>query len=488
MPSMPADSTASPARTVEVIGTLFRRSPPRPSPRTTPSSPVRTIRAPAAAEESVRSCARESECPTETMRPTRPSATASGEPETAPSLAPTAMSALWSPARRSSRTTGAVATTFGSAAAADAVSWLSRSVCAALARSSKVSFSRSASAFRRRTFSSVAWKKPTVASKAPVTARETDATARAAGAIAVRSQDWSTVPDRLRAGTWAERSSTQQTRTESSTAPPRRDRVPAISTAGLVNLIGRWVLRGRRRGPVFPPGARRPAARLLRDRNLPQEIHVRQHRPGAEHDRSERIFRVRNGKTGFFSKAPVQVAQQRASSRDDDALVHDVGRELRRRALEGHADALDDCGHDLRKRVSHFLVGQDEGLRDPLDEIPPLDLHRHRLVERMSGADFHLHLLGGPLPDEQVVLAFDVLNDRLVHLVRGDPDRSAVNDAGERDDRDVGRASADVHDHVAGRLRDRKPGSDRRRHRLLDDEDLGRPRAQGGVLHRPLLD
>src|SRR5260370_1010606 len=45
---MPADSTPSPGRTLEVVGTLFNRRPPRPSPRTTPSSPVRTIRAPAA--------------------------------------------------------------------------------------------------------------------------------------------------------------------------------------------------------------------------------------------------------------------------------------------------------------------------------------------------------------------------------------------------------------------------------------------------------
>src|SRR5262249_10364817 len=152
-----------------------------------------------------------------------------------------------------------------------------------LARSSNASFSRSARAFRRRAFSSVAWKKPTVASKVPVIARETDATARAAGAIAVRIQDWSTVPDRLRAGTCADIRSTQPTRTESSTAPPRRDRVPAISTAGLVALMRR-IGRG---------GEVRSATSLLRDGNLPQKVHVRQHRSGAEHDRSERIFRVR---------------------------------------------------------------------------------------------------------------------------------------------------------------------------------------------------
>ena len=53
------------------------------------------------------------------------------------------------------------------------------------------------------------------------------------------------------------------------------------------------------------------------------------------------------------------------------------------------------------------------------------------------------------LADEQVVGLLDVLNDRLVHLVARDAHRLAVDDAGERDDGDVGGAAADVHDHVA---------------------------------------
>ena len=48
----------------------------------------------------------------------------------------------------------------------------------------------------------------------------------------------------------------------------------------------------------------------------------------------------------------------------------------------------------------------------------------------------------------------------------GDPDRFGKDDAVERDHRDLGRAAADVHDHVGGRLVDRQPDPDRGRHRL----------------------
>ena len=91
-----------------------------------------------------------------------------------------------------------------------------------------------------------------------------------------------------------------------------------------------------------------------------------------------------------------------------------------------------------------------------------------RSLERERGADLDLDLLGGALADEEVVRLARVRDDRLVELVAGDPHRLAVDDAGEGDDRDVGRAAADVDDHVARRFGDRHPRADRRRHRFLD--------------------
>jgi hypothetical protein len=93
----------------------------------------------------------------------------------------------------------------------------------------------------------------------------------------------------------------------------------------------------------------------------------------------------------------------------------------------------------------------------------------------------------GAFTDEQVVRLLDVLNDRLVHLVARHADRLAVDDAGERDHRDVGGAAADVDDHVAGRLGDRHAGADRGGHRFLDQVHFTGLGAVGAVLDRALL-
>ena len=47
--------------------------------------------------------------------------------------------------------------------------------------------------------------------------------------------------------------------------------------------------------------------------------------------------------------------------------------------------------------------------------------------------------------------------------------------------------AADVHDHVPGRLRNGKAGSDRRRHRLLDEVGLARAGGERRLLDRALL-
>ena len=105
-----------------------------------------------------------------------------------------------------------------------------------------------------------------------------------------------------------------------------------------------------------------------------------------------------------------------------------------------------------------------------------------------GGADLELDLLGGLLADEQLVLLLDVADDRLVHLVAADAQALRDDDAAERDDRHLGRAAADVDDHVPGRLGDGQPGADRGGHRLLDQVRLARAGGQRRLLDRALLD
>ena len=58
----------------------------------------------------------------------------------------------------------------------------------------------------------------------------------------------------------------------------------------------------------------------------------------------------------------------------------------------------------------------------------------------------------------------------------------------QADDGDLGRASADVDDHAAGRLADGKAGPDRGRHRLFDQARPAGARVHRRITHGPLLD
>ena len=103
-------------------------------------------------------------------------------------------------------------------------------------------------------------------------------------------------------------------------------------------------------------------------------------------------------------------------------------------------------------------------------------------------ADLELDLLGGLLADQELVLLLDVVDDRLVHLVAADAERLGDDDPAERDHGDLGRAAADVDDHVPRRLGDRKPCADRGGHRLLDQVGLARAGGERRLLDRALLD
>src|SRR5258706_14682470 len=100
----------------------------------------------------------------------------------------------------------------------------------------------------------------------------------------------------------------------------------------------------------------------------------------------------------------------------------------------------------------------------------------------------HLDLLGVPLAERQRVLLLTEVDDRLIELVAAYPDRLSRHDAAQRDHGDLGRAAADVHDHIAGRLVDRQASADGGGHRLLDDVHAARTCLMAGFLDGALLD
>src|SRR5690606_31123685 len=150
---------------------------------------------------------------------------------------------------------------------------------------------------------------------------------------------------------------------------------------------------------------RTPAPSPSTEGHFLQELDVIERLAAAEDDRADRVVAHHDGQPRLLAEEDVEVLQERATAREHDALVADVGRELGRRALEGDEDRLDDRVDRLLERLADLVARDDDRLRDARDEIAALDLHRERLLEGVRVARGDLDALGRLLADRHVVLA-----------------------------------------------------------------------------------
>src|SRR5438270_805073 len=116
---------------------------------------------------------------------------------------------------------------------------------------------------------------------------------------------------------------------------------------------------------------------------------------------------------------------------EHDPAIHDVRGELRRRLVQRRLDRLDDLTDGVVERTADLVGRQDHRLRQTGEHVAPADLGLHFLAHVECGADLELDLLRRLLPDQQFVLALDVVDDRLVHLVAADAKALRDDDAAE---------------------------------------------------------
>src|ERR1019366_2045562 len=198
-------------------------------------------------------------------------------------------------------------------------------------------------------------------------------------------------------------------------------------------------------------------------------VDLLEHHAGAAHHARQRIVGYVDGHLRRFGDALVQDRQQRATTGQDDALVHDVGDEFWRRLL----DCVPDDVHDqLERRIdglADLLAADLDAAGQAGQEVAAAE--GHALVVPLAGAggpEGDLDVFRRPLTQEEVVLAPGVGNDVLVQLVAANSNAPAHDYAAEADDGDLGCAAADVHDQAAGRLIYRQAGADRGRHGFFD--------------------
>src|SRR5256885_6738771 len=169
----------------------------------------------------------------------------------------------------------------------------------------------------------------------------------------------------------------------------------------------------------------------------------------AASDAGERVVGDVDRDLGRLGDARVEAAEERAAAREVNALVHDVGDELRRGLLDRVLDGVDDLLDRWVERFADLCARNLDRSRQTRQEIAAAEERGDFLVERVRGADRDLDVLGGALVHEQIELAAPVRADVLVHLVAADAERSQDYDVAARRDRDLRRAAPDVDDHRA---------------------------------------
>src|SRR5690349_10314873 len=218
----------------------------------------------------------------------------------------------------------------------------------------------------------------------------------------------------------------------------------------------------RERPPERRERATKTAGSVVRggEQHALQGLELLQRLARADGHGVERVGRDHDRHAGLVVEAGLEAVEQRAAAGQGDALLHDVGGELRRGLVERDLHRVDDRRHRLLHRLADLLRGGDDRLREAGDEVAPADLCVQLLLEGPRRPERDLHLLRGAIADGEAVLLLDELHDRLVELIATDADGLAAHDAAERDDRDLGGATADVDDHVAGGLLHREARAD----------------------------
>ena len=148
----------------------------------------------------------------------------------------------------------------------------------------------------------------------------------------------------------------------------------------------------------------------------------------------------------------------------------------------------DDLAHLVLDRAAQLPGRQHHRLGHARHQLATAHLGLDLAAVGRGGPDGQLDLLGGALADGDAVLAAHVGLDGGVDVEPATADRLGRHHAAERDDRGLRGATAHVHHHVADGLVDGEPGTDGRRHGLLDEVGGRRPGPVRRLLHGPTLD
>ena len=111
-----------------------------------------------------------------------------------------------------------------------------------------------------------------------------------------------------------------------------------------------------------------------------------------------------------MAEQEIEPAEEGAAASHHDPFIHDIRRELGRRMLQGGPDGFDDRHHRLPKGFADFIFGDDDGFRDPVNEVA--SFHLGCLLFATGGIgrpQTNLDILRPALSHQKVIVFSDVL-------------------------------------------------------------------------------
>ena len=177
-----------------------------------------------------------------------------------------------------------------------------------------------------------------------------------------------------------------------------------------------------------------------------------------------------------MTNRPFEPLELRHSTHQDNSGCSDVRDEIGWRVLKAgdhciHNDLNGFLGCRPHIDLSHLDRPWEAGFY-----ISAADLHVQVIDDWKRSTETILQRIGADSADGQAVMGLKMTDDRLVHMVATDLHAPAVDDAAQRNHRDLGVSGADINHHLATGLGHWQTGSGCCSEGLLDQ--VNRPRAR----------
>ena len=157
--------------------------------------------------------------------------------------------------------------------------------------------------------------------------------------------------------------------------------------------------------------------------------------------------------------------------------------------LQRRLHRLDNGIHRLRQGFGDLALAEDQFLGHAAHQVAASYLHLLAIAffGRTGSADILLDTFGTGLTHQKIMIAPDIGDNGLIHLVAAHAHGTRINDTAQGQQRHLGGATAHIHYHGSRGFSHRQAGADGRRHRFLDQENLARARGLGRFLNGAAL-